>query len=77
MLLATRDPVARARKANKLATHYRKAAVEIARVRQETLKELIASGMTYQEIANALEMTPQRAHQLVTARRKEKPGKQE
>jgi hypothetical protein len=78
MLQAIADPVERARAANELATEYRERGAQIARIRQETLLELNREkGMTYEEIGRELNMTPQRAHQLATARRRDPDANKE
>ena len=77
MLRAIRDPIERARKANKLATHHRAAAVEIARIRTETLRELAAGGLSHAEIADLTDMGRVRVTQLITARRTENKTEQE
>ena len=64
---AIQDPHERARVANKLIEEYQAAVAELSDVRRETLRELLASGMTQMAIADMLDMSKSRVSQLLSA----------
>ena len=64
---AIKDPRERARAANKLIDEYQTAVAELSDVRRETLRELLASGMSQIAIAEMLDMSKSRVSQLLSA----------
>jgi hypothetical protein len=64
---AIEDPRERARVANKLIEDYQAAVTELSDVRRETLRELLASGMSQIAIAEMLDMSKSRVSQLLSA----------
>lgn len=64
---AIKDPGERARAANKLIDEYQAAISELSDVRRETLRELLASGMSQMAIADMLGMSKSRVSQLLSA----------
>jgi hypothetical protein len=64
---AIEDPRERARLANKLIEEYQAAVTELSDVRRETLRELLASGMSQIAIADMLDMSKSRVSQLLSA----------
>ncbi len=64
---AIQDPRERARVANKLIEEYQAAVAELSDVRRETLRELLASGMSQIAIAEMLDMSKSRVSQLLSA----------
>src|SRR6266702_3167140 len=64
---AIKDPQERARAANKLIDEYQAAIAELSDVRRETLRELLASGMSQMAIAEMLGMSKSRISQLLSA----------
>ena len=66
-IAAIKDPRERARVANKLIDEYQTAVAELSDVRRETLRELLASGMSQMAIAEMLDMSKSRISQLLSA----------
>ena len=66
-IAAIKDPRERARAANKLIDEYQTAVAELSDVRRETLRELLASGMSQMAIAEMLDMSKSRISQLLSA----------
>jgi hypothetical protein len=64
---AIKDPRERARAVNKLIDEYQTAVAELSDVRRETLRELLASGMSQIAIAEMLDMSKSRVSQLLSA----------
>jgi hypothetical protein len=64
---AIKDPRERARAVSKLIDEYQAAVTELSDVRRETLRELLASGMTQNAIAELLDMSKSRVSQLLSA----------
>lgn len=61
------DPRDRARAANKLIDEYQTAITELSEVRRDTLRDLLAAGMSQTAIADLLEMSKSRISQLLSA----------
>lgn len=66
-IAAIKDPRERARAVNKLIDEYQAAVAELSDVRRETLRELLASGMSQIAIAEMLDMSKSRISQLLSA----------
>jgi len=66
-VVAIKDPRERARAVNKLIDEYQAAVAELSDVRRETLRELLASGMSQIAIAEMLDMSKSRVSQLLSA----------
>ena len=66
-VIAITDPSERARAVNKLIEEYQAAISELSDVRRETLRELLASGMSQIAIAEMLDMSKSRISQLLSA----------
>ena len=64
---AIKDPRERARAVNKLIEEYQAAGAELSDVRRETLRELLAGGMSQIAIAEMLDMSKSRVSQLLSA----------
>jgi len=64
---AMQDPRERARAVNKLIDEYQTAVAELSDVRRETLRELLAVGMSQIAIAEMLDMSKSRVSQLLSA----------
>ena len=64
---AIKDPRERARAVNKLIEEYQAAVAELSDVRRDTLRELLASGMSQIAIAEMLDMSKSRVSQLLSA----------
>jgi len=64
---AIKDPRERARAVNKLIEEYQAAVAELSDVRRETLRELLAGGMSQIAIAEMLDMSKSRVSQLLSA----------
>ena len=64
---AIKDPHERARAVNKLIEEYQAAVGELSDVRRETLRELLAGGMSQIAIAEMLDMSKSRVSQLLSA----------
>lgn len=64
---AIKDPRERARAVNKLIEEYQAAVAELSDVRRDTLRELLANGMTQIAIAEMLDMSKSRVSQLLAA----------
>jgi hypothetical protein len=66
-ITAIKDPRERARAVNKLIDEYQTAVAELSDMRRETLRELLASGMSQIAIADMLDMSKSRVSQLLAA----------
>jgi len=66
-VMAIRDPRERARAVNKLIDEYQAAVADLSDVRRETLRELLATGMSQIAIAEMLDMSKSRVSQLLSA----------
>jgi hypothetical protein len=64
---AIKDPRERARAVNKLIEDYQAAVAELSDVRRDTLRELLATGMSQIAIAEMLDMSKSRVSQLLSA----------
>lgn len=64
---AIKDPGERARAVNKLIDEYQAAIAELSDVRRETLRELLASGMSQMAVADMLGMSKSRISQILSA----------
>jgi hypothetical protein len=64
---AIKDPRERARAVNKLIEEYQAAVAELSDVRRDTLRELLATGMSQIAIAEMLDMSKSRVSQLLSA----------
>jgi hypothetical protein len=64
---AIEDPRERALAVNKLIEEYQAAVAELSDVRRDTLRELLASGMSQIAIAEMLDMSKSRVSQLLSA----------
>jgi hypothetical protein len=64
---AISDPRERARAVNKLIDEYQTAVAELSDIRRETLRELLADGMSQIAIADMLDMSKSRVSQLLSA----------
>jgi len=64
---ASKDPRERARAVNKLIEEYQAAVAELSDVRRDTLRELLATGMSQIAIADMLDMSKSRVSQLLSA----------
>jgi hypothetical protein len=64
---AIEDPGQRARAVSKLIDDYQAAIAELSDVRRETLRELLASGLSQMAIADMLGMSKSRVSQLLSA----------
>jgi hypothetical protein len=64
---AISDPRERARAVNKLIDEYQTAVAELSDIRRETLRELLAGGMSQIAIADMLDMSKSRVSQLLSA----------
>lgn len=62
-----KDPRERARAVNKLIEEYQAAVAELSDVRRDTLRELLANGMSQVAIAEMLDMSKSRVSQLLSA----------
>lgn len=67
VVTAIKDPRERARAVNKLIEEYQAAVAELSDVRRETLRELLAGGMSQIAIAEMLDMSKSRVSQLLSA----------
>jgi hypothetical protein len=67
------DPVERARVLSDLRGHYERLVAEAAAMRREAIGEALASGMTQDQLARALGVTPGRISQMRRARDTEAP----
>jgi hypothetical protein len=64
---AIKDPRERARVVNKMIEEYQAAVAELSDVRRDTLRELLATGMSQIAIAEMLDMSKSRVSQLLSA----------
>jgi hypothetical protein len=64
---AIKDPRERARAVNKMIEEYQAAVAELSDVRRDTLRELLATGMSQIAIAEMLDMSKSRVSQLLSA----------
>lgn len=64
---AIKDPRERARAVNKLIEEYQAAVADLSDVRRDTLRELLATGMSQIAIAEMLDMSKSRVSQLLSA----------
>lgn len=64
---AIKDPRERARAVNRMIEEYQAAVAELSDVRRDTLRELLATGMSQIAIAEMLDMSKSRVSQLLSA----------
>lgn len=59
------DPAARAREVGKLLAAHAQALEDLAVVRKEAVSEMHLAGMTYRQIADAIDISPARVGQII------------